>query len=39
MAEITADLVKKLRDRTGMPLMKCKEALVETERRPRQGRR
>ncbi len=30
MAEIGAELVKKLRDRTGMPFGKCKEALVET---------
>jgi elongation factor Ts len=30
MAEISAELVKKLRDRTGMPFGKCKEALVET---------
>jgi elongation factor Ts len=29
-ATISADLVKKLRDRTGMPFGKCKEALVET---------
>jgi elongation factor Ts len=29
MAEITADAVKKLRDRTGMQMMKCKEALVK----------
>jgi elongation factor Ts len=29
MAEITADAVKKLRDRTGMQMMKCKTALVE----------
>ena len=28
MAEITAEAVKKLRDRTGMQMMKCKEALV-----------
>jgi elongation factor Ts len=30
MSEITADAVKKLRDRTGMQMMKCKAALVET---------
>jgi elongation factor Ts len=30
MAEISAELVKKLRDRTGMPFGKCKEALVKT---------
>jgi elongation factor Ts len=30
MAEINAELVKKLRDRTGMPFGKCKEALVKT---------
>jgi elongation factor Ts len=30
MAEITAEAVKKLRDRTGMQMMKCKEALVKT---------
>jgi elongation factor Ts len=29
MSEITADAVKKLRDRTGMQMMKCKAALVE----------
>src|SRR5260370_20378472 len=29
MAEITAEAVKKLRDRTGMQMMKCKEALVK----------
>src|SRR5437016_4891145 len=29
MAEITADAVKTLRDRTGMQMMKCKEALVK----------
>jgi elongation factor Ts len=30
MAEITAEAVKKLRDRTGIQMMKCKEALIET---------
>lgn len=30
MAEITAEAVKKLRDRTGAQMMKCKEALVKT---------
>src|SRR5262245_54678305 len=30
MAEITAEAVKKLRDRTGMQMMKCKAALVES---------
>lgn len=29
MAEITATLVKELRDRTGLPMMKCKKALSE----------
>lgn len=29
MAEITAEAVKKLRDRTGMQMMKCKAALTE----------
>jgi elongation factor Ts len=29
MAEITAEAVKKLRERTGMQMMKCKEALVK----------
>jgi elongation factor Ts len=29
MAEITAEAVKKLRDRTGMQMMKCKEALLK----------
>lgn len=29
MAEITAEAVKKLRDRTGMQMMKCKSALTE----------
>ena len=27
MAEITAAAVKSLRDKTGLPMMKCKEAL------------
>lgn len=31
MAEITADAVKKLRDRTGMQMMKCKAALQKAE--------
>jgi elongation factor Ts len=31
MAEITASLVKELRDRTGLPMMDCKRALTETE--------
>jgi elongation factor Ts len=30
MAEITAAAVKKLRERTGLPLMDCKKALTET---------
>jgi elongation factor Ts len=30
MSEITAAMVKSLRDKTGLPLMKCKEALKET---------
>src|SRR6266511_4079152 len=30
MAEISAALVKKLRDRTGAPMMDCKRALQET---------
>jgi elongation factor Ts len=30
MAEISAEMVKKLRDRTGMPFGKCKDALVKT---------
>lgn len=29
MAEITAATVKELRERTGLPMMKCKQALVE----------
>ncbi len=29
MAEITAALVKAFRERTGLPLMDCKQALVE----------
>ena len=31
MADITAALVKKLRDRTDLPMMDCKKALVETQ--------
>ena len=31
MAEITAAMVKELRERTGIGMMKCKEALLETE--------
>ncbi len=30
MPEITASAVKALRDRTGLPMMECKQALVET---------
>ncbi len=30
MADISAKLVKELRDRTGAPMMECKKALVET---------
>jgi elongation factor Ts len=30
MAEISASLVKELRDRTGLPMMDCKKALTET---------
>ena len=30
MAEITAGLVKELRERTGLPMMDCKKALTET---------
>ena len=30
MAEITAAVVKSLRDKTGLPMMKCKEALQDT---------
>ncbi len=30
MSEVTAAMVKSLRDKTGLPLMKCKEALQET---------
>ena len=30
MAEITAGLVKELRERTGLPMMDCKKALAET---------
>ena len=29
MAEITAELVKKFREKTGLPLMDCKKALTE----------
>jgi elongation factor Ts len=29
MAQITAEAVKQLRDRTGMQMMKCKAALTE----------
>ena len=31
MADITAAMVKELRERTGIGMMKCKEALLETE--------
>ena len=31
MAQITAAAVKALRDRTGLPMMDCKQALQETE--------
>jgi elongation factor Ts len=31
MAEITAGLVKELRERTGLPMMDCKKALAETD--------
>ena len=31
MAEITAGLVKELRERTGLPMMDCKKALTETD--------
>ncbi|MCG8584215.1 MAG: translation elongation factor Ts [Pirellulales bacterium] len=31
MAEITAAAVKELRDKTGLPMMECKKALVEAE--------
>ena len=31
MAEITASLVKELRERTGAGMMECKKALVETD--------
>ena len=40
MAEITAAAVKSLRDKTGLPMMKCKEALQATggdEKRPSSG--
>ena len=30
MAEITAAMVMKLRDETGLPMMECKKALQET---------
>jgi elongation factor Ts len=30
MPEITAAMVKALRDRTGLPMMECKQALIET---------
>ena len=30
MAEISAGLVKELRERTGLPMMDCKRALTET---------
>ena len=38
MADITAELVKELRERTGAGFMDCKHALTEAGRRPRQGR-
>ena len=38
MAEITAALVKELREKTGAGMMDCKKALGETERRPGGGR-
>ena len=31
MAEVTASLVKELRERTGLGMMECKKALVEAE--------
>ena len=31
MAQITASLVKELRERTGLGMMECKKALTETE--------
>ena len=31
MAEITAAAVKALRDKTGLPMMECKKALVDTD--------
>ena len=34
MAEITASMVRDLRDRTGAPMMECKKALVEAEGNP-----
>jgi len=33
MAEITAGMVKELRERTDAPMMDCKKALTEAERR------
>jgi len=30
MAEVTAEMVKELRDRTGVGMMDCKRALTET---------
>ena len=39
MAEITAALVKELREKTGAGMMDCKRALGETARRPRRRRR
>ena len=38
MAEISAALVKELRERTSAGMMDCKRALEEAERRPRRGR-
>ena len=38
MAEITAELVKELRERTGAGMMECKKALVEAKRRHRRSR-
>ena len=35
MAEITAAMVMKLRDETGLPMMECKKALQDTKRRLR----
>ena len=31
MAEISTDLVKQLRDKTGVSIMQCRKALEETE--------